>query len=68
MANLVSANGLNDINVSLSGSAVWTVSDTSLIASLKIADDAQVVVESGVTLTVGETAYGEGTYTAADFA
>ena len=68
VANLVSANGLNDINVSLSGSAVWTVSDTSLIASLKIADDAQVVVESGVTLTVGETAYGEGTYTAADFA
>ena len=68
VANLVSANGLNDINVSLSDDAVWTVSDTSLIASLAIANNAQVIVEPGVTLTVGGTSYAEGTYTAADFA
>lgn len=67
VANLVKSNGLNDINVTLSDSAVWTVSDTSLIKSLSIADDAQVVVEDGVTLTVDGTAYEAGTYTAADF-
>jgi hypothetical protein len=67
VANLVKSNGLNDINVTVSDSAVWTVSDTSLIASLTISDDAQVVVEDGVTLTVNGTDYEAGTYTAADF-
>ncbi len=67
VANLVKYNGLNDINVTLADDAVWTVTDTSLIASLAISGNAQVVVEEGVTLTVDGTEYGAGTYTAADF-
>lgn len=67
VANLVKYNGLNDINVTLADSAVWNVTDTSLIASLTISGDAQVVVEEGVTLTVNGTEYEVGTYTAADF-
>ena len=67
MANLVKYNGLNDIQVTVADSAVWTVNDTSLIKSLTISGDGQVVVEEGVTLTVDGTAYEAGTYTAADF-
>ncbi len=67
VANLVKYNGLNDIQVTVADSAVWTVNDTSLIKSLTISGDGQVVVEEGVTLTVDGTAYEAGTYTAADF-
>lgn len=67
VANLVKSNGLNDIQVTVADSAVWTVNDTSLIKSLTISGDGQVVVEEGVTLTVDGTAYEAGTYTAADF-
>lgn len=67
VANLVRSNGLNDISVTVSDSAVWTVTDTSLIKSLKISGDAQVVVREGVSLTVDGKSYEAGTYTAADF-
>lgn len=67
VANLVKSNGLNDINVTLADSAVWTVTGTSLIKSLSISGDAQVIVEEGITLTVDGTVYEAGTYTAADF-
>lgn len=67
VANLVRSNGLNDISVSLADTAVWTVTDTSLIKSLSVSGDAQVVVEEGVTLTVDGKAYEAGTYTAEDF-
>lgn len=67
VANLVRSNGLNDISVSLADTAVWTVTDTSLIQSLSISGNAQVVVEEGVTLTVDGKAYEAGIYTAADF-
>lgn len=67
VANLVRSNGLNDISVSLADTAVWTVTDTSLIKSLTIQGDAKVIVEEGVTLTVDGKAYEAGTYTAADF-
>ncbi len=67
VANLVRSNGLNDISVSLADTAVWTVTDTSLIQSLSISGNAQVVVEEGVTLTVDGRVYEAGIYTAADF-
>lgn len=67
VANLVSYNGLNDIAVTVADSAVWTVTDTSLINSLTISGDGQVIVEEGVTLTVDGNVYEAGTYTADDF-
>lgn len=67
VANLVKSNGLNDINVTVAGDAVWTVDGTSLIKSLQISDNGKVVVQDGATLTVDGTAYAAGTYTAADF-
>ena len=57
VANLVNANGGNAVNVALTGDAVWNVTETSLIASLSIVDDARVIVPEGVTLTVNGTAY-----------
>lgn len=67
VANLVRSNGLNDISVNVADKAVWTVTGTSLVKSLTISGDAKVVVQDGVTLTVGGTEYKAGTYTAADF-
>lgn len=67
VANLVRSNGLNDISVTVADNAVWTVTDTSLIKSLKISGDAQVVVMDGVSLTVDGKSYEAGTYTASDF-
>lgn len=67
VANMVKSNGLNDINVTVSDDAVWTVDGTSLIKSLTISGNAKVVVEDGVTLTVDGKDYTAGTYTAADF-
>lgn len=67
VANLVKYNGLNDIHVTVSDDSVWTVTGTSLIKSLMISGNAQVVVEDSVTLTVDGTVYEAGTYTAADF-
>ena len=36
---------------------VWNVTGTSVIASLTLADDAQVVVPDGITLTVNGVEY-----------
>ena len=57
VANMIYDNGANVINLSLSDDAVWNVTDTSVIASLTIEGDAQVVVPADVTLTVGGTEY-----------
>ncbi|MCD8109553.1 MAG: hypothetical protein LUE14_05575 [Clostridiales bacterium] len=67
MANLVNYNGGNDINVTLTDDAVWTVDGTSVITSLSISDSATVVVAEGVTLTVDGVVYGAGTYDANAF-
>ena len=57
VANLVNDNGGNAVNVTLTGDAVWNVSGTSLIASLTLEGDAQVVVPEGITPTVNGTEY-----------
>lgn len=67
VANMVRSNGLNDISVTVADNAVWTVTDTSLIQSLTVSQDAQVVVQEGATLRVKDAVYEAGTYTAADF-
>jgi len=67
VANLVNYNGGNDINVTLTDDAVWYVDGTSVISSLSVSDDAEVVVAEGVTLTVNGVVYGEGTYDADSF-
>ncbi len=67
VANLVNDNGGNTINVILSSDAVWNVSGTSLIASLTLEGDAQVVVPEDITLTVNGVEYTNCTLTAQDF-
>lgn len=67
VANLVHDNGANLINISLTDDAVWNVTGTSLISSLSITDDAQVIIPEDVTLTVGETEYTGCILTAEDF-
>ncbi len=57
MANLVNDNGANAINITLTDDAVWQVTGSSLIASLTIRDQAQVIVPAGAVLTVNGTAY-----------
>ena len=57
VANLVNDNGGNAVNVTLTGDAVWNVTGISLIASLTIEGDAQVVVPEGITLTVNGVNY-----------
>lgn len=57
VANLVNSNGVNQINVALTNDAIWNVTGTSLIESLTISDNAQVIVPAGITLTVGDIAY-----------
>ena len=43
--------------MTLTGDAVWNVTGISLIASLTIEGDAQVVVPEGITPTVNGTEY-----------
>ena len=57
MANLVNDNGANAVNITLTDDAVWQVTGTSLISSLTLQDQAQVVIPEGVVLTVNGTAY-----------
>nr|MCR4843273.1 hypothetical protein [Eubacterium sp.] len=64
VANLINYNDGNDVNVSLSDDAVWNVTGTSLISSLTIEGDAQVVIPEGVTLTVNGEEYTNTTLTA----
>ena len=66
MANLVNDNGANTVNVILTDDAVWNVKGTSLVESLTIEDDAQVIVPEGVTLTVKDVEYTNCTLTAQD--
>ena len=67
VANLVNDNGGNKISIELNGDAVWNVTGTSLISSLFIENDAQVVIPENVTLTVDGTEYSGCTLTADDF-
>ena len=64
VANLVNDNGGNAVNVILTRDAVWNVTGTSLIASLTIEGDAQVVVPEGITLAVNGVDYTGCTLTA----
>ncbi|MCD8230834.1 MAG: hypothetical protein LUD14_03260 [Clostridiales bacterium] len=64
VANLVNYNGGNDINVTLTDNAVWNVDGTSVIESLTVTGNAQVVIPDGVTLTVGDVVYTNGVITA----
>ena len=50
-------NGGNAVNVILTRDAEWNVTGISLIASLTIEGDAQVVVPEGITPTVNGTEY-----------
>ncbi len=59
VANLVNSNGANQIHIVLTDDAVWNVTGTSLIESLTISDNAQVVVPAGIMLTVGNNVYDE---------
>lgn len=64
VANLVNDNGANAISVTLTDDAVWQVTGTSLISSLTIQDQAQVIIPEGVVLTVDETVYSDCVLTA----
>ena len=66
VANLVNDNGANAVNVTLTDDAVWTVLDTSLIASLTLEGSARVIVPESVTLTVGGVEYTNCTLTEQD--
>lgn len=66
VANLVNDNGGNKVSIELNGDAVWNVTGTSLISSLSIEDDAQVVIPENITLTVDGTEYSGCTLTAED--
>ena len=67
VANLVNDNSANTINVTLTDDAVWIVTATSLISSLTLEDDAQVIVPDGVTLTVNGLEYTNCRLTAQDY-
>ena len=67
VANLVNSNGANAINITLTDDAVWNVTGTSLITSLSISGDAQVVVPEGIILTIGGTDYTNCTLTSETF-
>ena len=66
VANLMNDNGANAVNVTLTDDAVWTVLDTSLIASLTLEGSARVIVPESVTLTVGGVEYTNCTLTEQD--
>ena len=67
VANLVNDNGANAISITLTNDAVWQVTGTSLISTLEIQDQAQVVIPAGTVLTVGGTAYTDCVLTADSF-
>ncbi len=67
VANLICDNGGNTIAIDLEGGSTWTVTGDSLISELYLYDDSTVIVNDGVTLTVGGEVYEAGTYTAEDF-
>ena len=57
VANLVNDNGANAINITLTDDAVWQVTGTSLVSSLTLQDQAQVIIPAGIVLTVDGTEY-----------
>ncbi len=58
VANLICDNGANNINVTVTDGAVWTVTGTSVINSLTVGGNGSaVVVPEGVTLTIDGTEY-----------
>ncbi len=67
VANLISDNGGNAVNLSLTDDAVWNVTASSCISSLSIEGSASVVIPSDVTLTVNGQDYTGVTLTADSF-
>ena len=67
VANLVNDNGANAINITLTDDAVWQVTGTSLISSLTIQNQAQVIIPEGIVLTVDGTEYTDCVLTAEAF-
>ena len=57
VANLVNDNGANAVNITLTDDAVWQVTGTSLISSLTLQDQAQVIIPEGVVLTIDGAVY-----------
>lgn len=57
VATLVNGNGANAVNLSLTDGAIWHETDSSLIASLVIEEEAQIVIPEGVTLAVNGVEY-----------
>ncbi len=57
VANLVNDNGANAVNITLTDDAVWQVTGTSLVSSLTLQDQAQVIIPEGVVLTIDGTDY-----------
>lgn len=57
VANMIFDNGANTVNMTLSDDAVWNVTAASVITSLVVEGDAQVIVPADVTLTVNGTEY-----------
>ena len=68
VANLVNFNGANVINVTLTDDALWMVTGTSLISSLTIYGNGQIIVPEDITLTVNGTEYTGCTITASTLA
>ena len=67
VANLVNRNGANTISITLTDDAVWNVTGTSVISSLKLEGNAKVIVPAGVSLSVGNSEYTDCELTAASF-
>jgi len=66
VANYIHNNNGNDINVSLEENSIWNVTNTSLISSLTIKDNAKVIVPENVVLTVNNKTYTNQTIESSD--
>lgn len=67
VANLISDNGGNAMNISLTDDAVWNVTSSSCISSLSIEGSACVNIPADVTLTINGQEYSDTTLTAESF-
>lgn len=72
VVNKAYSNGYNDVDVTLTDNAEWTVTDTSYLSSLTVGDNAKVVGEMTVDgvktkIVAGETYTGEIVLTASEF-
>ncbi len=56
VANMINYTGYNKINMTISGGS-WTVTGDSLIYSLSVSNDAEVIIVGDATLTINGTTY-----------